>query len=46
VLERVDQVDIENALDLGVEDGVPFIARLLVVRSKGIQVKFPEDITD
>ena len=46
VLERVDQIDIENSLDLGVEDGVPFIARLLVVGSKRIQLEIPEGIAD
>jgi hypothetical protein len=31
MVQRVDEVDIEDALHLGVEDGIPIISRLLVV---------------
>lgn len=46
VLQRVDQVDVENALDLGVEDGMPVAASLLVVGGYGVEVEFTESVAD
>lgn len=43
--ERVDQVDVKNALNLGVEDGVPVIASLLVVRSNRINLEITKRVS-
>lgn len=44
--ERVDQVDVEDALDLRVEDGIPVVARLLVVRCHGVDLEVAQRVAD
>jgi hypothetical protein len=45
VVERVDKVDIENALHLRVEDGIPVLARLLVVGSHSINFEIAQSVS-
>lgn len=45
VVERVDKVDVENALHLRVEDGIPVLARLLVVRSHRINFEIAQGVS-
>lgn len=42
--ERVDKVDVEDALNLRVEDGIPIAARLLVVRRHRVHLEIAERI--
>lgn len=44
--ERVNQVDIQDALHLRVEDGIPVVARLLVVRRNGVDFKVAQRVAD
>lgn len=44
--ERVDQVDIQDALHLRVEDGIPVVARLLVVRRNGVDFEVTQRVAD
>lgn len=44
--EGVDQVDIQNALHLRVEDGIPVVARLLVVRRDGVDFEITQGVAD
>lgn len=46
VAEGMDQVDIQNALHLGVEDGIPVVASLLVVGSHSIDLEIAEGVTN
>lgn len=43
--EGVDEVDIEDALDLGVEDGVPVIAGLLVVGGDSVNLEVAQGVS-
>jgi len=42
MVQRVDEVDIEDALHLGVEDGIPIISRLLVVGGDVVNFEITE----
>lgn len=44
--ERVDQVDIQNALHLRVENGIPVVTRLLVMRRDGVDFEVTQSVAD
>lgn len=46
VAQGVHQVDIQDALDLRVENGVPIVASLLVMRSDGIDFQVTESVAN
>lgn len=46
VSERVDQVDIQDALHLRVENGVPVVARLLVVGCDSVDFQVTQSVAD
>jgi len=46
VVERVDKVYIQNTLDLGVENRIPILSSLLVVRGHRIDFKIAESVAN
>jgi hypothetical protein len=42
----VDQVNVEDALDSRVEDGIPIRASLLVVRRHGVDFEIAQGVAD